>query len=54
MLTREEMQLNIIRKFGFENCITILFCRLCESENNYWNNLIITENYKMYMAYKGE
>lgn len=34
MTRREEMMMAIIRKYGFENEITIAFCEVCEDEKS--------------------
>lgn len=39
---REELADRLIRLYGFENDITISFCKLCEQwEENEWNNKVL-------------
>lgn len=38
MLSRTEMAINVIKKFGFEHKKTIWFCNLCEKLKNTKDN----------------
>lgn len=46
-MTREEMMDNVIKKYGFESEITILFCKACEECDS---NSKIRETFRMLMA----
>lgn len=50
MLTREQMQDNIIAKYGFESEQALFFCHLCEFRDNEWNNMIIRLEYDLLMS----
>lgn len=41
-MTRKEMIDNMIRKYGFESTVVLIFAKICEEyENNSWNDDII-------------